>query len=93
MKQEESLKNVTMKKKQTAVEWLIDWMGKSQYFIGNDLLQAVEQAKAMEKEQIIDFAYSSIREVESELGDLIYKKVPEEIYNETYGGNNLAEPR
>lgn len=41
-------------KKQTAVEWLIDWMGKSQYFIGNDLLQAVEQALAMEKEQIVD---------------------------------------
>lgn len=38
--------------KQTAVEWLIDWMGKNQYFIGNDLLQAVEQAKAMEREQL-----------------------------------------
>ena len=36
---------------QTAVEWLIDWMGKNQYFIGNDLLEAVEQAKEMEKEQ------------------------------------------
>jgi len=35
----------------TAVEWLVDWMGKNQYFMGNDLLQAVEQAKAMEKEQ------------------------------------------
>ena len=39
-------------KKQTAVEWLVDWMGKNQYFIGNDLLQAVEQAKEMEKQQI-----------------------------------------
>ncbi len=38
----------------TAVEWLVDWMGKNQYFIGNDLLKAVEQAKEMEKEQIID---------------------------------------
>jgi hypothetical protein len=38
--------------KQTAVEWLVDWMGKNQYFIGNDLLQAVEQAKAMEREQM-----------------------------------------
>jgi hypothetical protein len=27
-------------------------MGKNQYFIGNDLLQAVEQAKAMEREQM-----------------------------------------
>jgi hypothetical protein len=39
--------------KQTAVEWLLDWMGKNQYFIGNDLLKAVDQAKEMEKQQII----------------------------------------
>jgi hypothetical protein len=38
----------------TAVEFLIDWMSKNQYFIGNDLLKAVEQAKVMEKEQIDD---------------------------------------
>ena len=35
----------------TAVEFLIDWMNKNQYFIGNDLLKAVEEAKEMEKEQ------------------------------------------
>lgn len=43
---------------QTAVEWLIDWMGKNQYFIGNDLLKAVEQAKEMEKEQIENAWYA-----------------------------------
>jgi hypothetical protein len=43
-----------MENKQTALEWLKDWMGKNQYFIGNDLLEAIEQAKAMEKEQIVD---------------------------------------
>jgi hypothetical protein len=37
----------------TAVEWIIDWMGKNQYFIGNDLLEAVKQAKQMEADQII----------------------------------------
>jgi len=37
--------------KLTAVEWLIDWMGINQYFIGNDLLKAAEKAKAIEKEQ------------------------------------------
>ena len=41
-------------KKHTAVENLIDWMSKNQYFIGNDLLQTFEQAKSMEKEQIMD---------------------------------------
>jgi len=33
---------------QTALEWLKDWMGKNQYFIGNDLLEAIEHAKAIE---------------------------------------------
>jgi hypothetical protein len=39
--------------KQTAVEWLFNWMENNQYFIGNDLLKAIEQAKEMEKQQII----------------------------------------
>jgi nitrogen-specific signal transduction histidine kinase len=86
-----------MKKKQTAVEWLIVELNSELNYIPitqwDRIRDLIQRAKAMEKEQIIDFAYSSIREVESELGDLIYKKVPEEIYNETYGGNNLAEPR
>jgi hypothetical protein len=38
----------------TAVEWVLDWMSKNQYFIGNDLLKAVEQALEMEKEQLKD---------------------------------------
>jgi hypothetical protein len=63
--------------KQTAVEWLVDWMGKNQYFIGNDLLQAVEQAKAMEREQIED-AYDQMRCV----GNYENGK---QYYNETYG--------
>jgi len=44
-----------MENKQTAVEWLVDWMDKNQYFIGNDLIQAVEQAKQMEKDQMFDY--------------------------------------
>ena len=43
-----------MKNKQTAVDWLVDWMDKNQYFIGNDLIQAVEKAKEMEKKQITE---------------------------------------
>jgi hypothetical protein len=66
-------------KKQTAVEWLIDWMGKTQYFIGNDLIQAVNEAKAMEREQIKD-AYQSDRFPCSE-------EDSEQYYNETYGGD------
>ena len=47
--------------KQTAVEWLLDWMGKNQYFIGNDLLKAVKQAKEMEKQQ--SYTYDEIRTI------------------------------
>ena len=40
----------------TAVEQLIDWMGKNQYFIGNDLLQATEQFKELEEKRMLEFA-------------------------------------
>ena len=45
---------------QTAVEYLIGYMSKNQYFIGNDLLEAFEQAKQMEKEQIMKAVYDSM---------------------------------
>jgi hypothetical protein len=44
-----------------------------------------EEAREMHRDEMTTFGYAQIREMESELGDLIYKKVPEEIYNETYG--------
>ena len=43
------------------------------------------QMLAHEKTELIAFAYNQIQEMESELGDMIYKKVPEEIYDETFG--------
>jgi hypothetical protein len=71
-------------KKQTAVEWLKDWMGKNQYFIGNDLLEAIEQAKAMEKEQIAE-AY--IDGEDDETNRRVLKRAAEQYYNETYGSD------
>jgi predicted metal-binding transcription factor (methanogenesis marker protein 9) len=71
-----------MKDKQMAVEWLenqlklrpSDWIEIHPYF---------EQAKKMEKEQMIEF------------GELVWKNLlrsdkirkPRDVYNETYGGN------
>ncbi len=46
---------------QTAVEYLIGYMSKNQYFIGNDLLEAFEQAKQMEKEQIVEAFYEGMK--------------------------------
>ena len=65
------------KTKQTAVEWMLDWMKKNQYFIGNDLLQAVEEAKQMEKEQIEDAHIE---------GQRVFDKYPHTVWT-----NNQAE--
>jgi hypothetical protein len=69
-------------KKQTAIEWLI-----SELDLDNDrfTMKLINQAKEMEKEQIIkahsiqyDYSYSQIDP----------KKITgEDYYNETYGGN------
>ena len=37
--------------KQTAVEWFFSELERMQYFIGNDMLQAYNQAKEIEKQQ------------------------------------------
>jgi len=77
--------------KQTAVEYLVkelsEILGKIQTQPMQDLLMidAINKAKQLEKEQLIGFGYSQINYIDAEIGDLIYKKVPEEIYNETFG--------
>ena len=67
---------------ETAVEWLLDWMGKNQYFIGNDLLKAKEQAKEMEKEQMWEYIKSNYVNGENSLS--FHKKEFEQYYNETF---------
>jgi len=67
---------------QTAVEYLIGYMSKNQYFIGNDLLEAFEQAKQMEKEQIMRANFDGF--YERVHGQYI---TVERYYNEKYGEN------
>ena len=64
-----------MENKQTAVEWLIQQRNK----YGLIIMQDLEQAKAMEKEQII-LANEDCST--NELGEFISG---EQYYNETYG--------
>jgi hypothetical protein len=64
--------------KQTATEWLYEQLT-STWFDKKSGQHILEQAKAMEKEQIID-AYKF-----GNLSDIYVK--PEQYYNETYGGN------
>jgi hypothetical protein len=66
--------------KQTAVEWLIEELNQKIDFIPMDkwdmIRDIVQQAKEMEKEQIIDAC---------NYGD--FEELGEQYYNETYGGN------
>ena len=61
--------------KQTAVEWLVEKLQESGIPLMTDEFEMIQQAKEMEKQQIID-AYNNGEDRSAEL-----------YYNETYGGN------
>jgi hypothetical protein len=58
----------------TPIETLLDWLGKNHYYIGNDLLEKVEELKKIEKQQIID-SYETSH---------ISMMTSEQYYNETF---------
>ena len=68
--------------KQSSVDAIIQFMKENQYFIGNDLYQFFEQAKAMHKEEIVDAHNRGIWAEPKPFDD------GEHYYNETFGGNN-----
>jgi len=85
---------------QTAVSWLVNQINGYSHSIGlpygmniridipDDI---IEQAKAMEKEQIIDSAVQYLikhRGMQSEQSILTAAKLSEQYYNETYEGKN-----
>ena len=67
-------------KQQTAVEWLVEKMLNQDWYTYKSL-KFIEQAKEMEKEQIIE-AFKH-----GELPPLFVNFDAEQYYNETYGGN------
>ena len=86
--------------KQTAVEWLINELtddpskflflcDKPEYM--NELTKIIEQAKAMEKEQIIEAdLHASLRTAlgsDFTLSERRVKELAEQYYNETYENN------
>jgi hypothetical protein len=83
-------------KQQTAVEWLSNRAyelfeqyseGKFDRITLNKLmLEATEQAKEMEKGQMIDFADNFWFHCVNKDGSM--KITPEQYYNKTYGGND-----
>ena len=66
-------------KKQTAVEWLLDYCERENWSIPNDI---IEQAKALEKQQIIDAYHKGFtRELGNRNDD------SDQYFTETYGEN------
>jgi hypothetical protein len=68
--------------KQTAVEWFFNELERMQYFIGNDMLEAYQEAKVFEAIQIMQ----SLNDGKSMCLGTIENKSPEQYYNENYGG-------
>ena len=73
-------------KKQTAVEWAfdqitnIDW----KHLSDSDRNDLFEQAKQIEREQIIESYYAGTAQFANE-APIVNHKTPEDYYNETYG--------
>jgi hypothetical protein len=67
--------------KETAVEWLVDVLSNYDSKMIELFNKEIEQAKAMEKQEIID-AYE-----EGHFHLELDSYNPEQYYNETYGGN------
>lgn len=73
--------------KQTAVEWFFNELQRMQYFIGNDMLQAYEQSKAMEREQSMELIeltsqLTGVATVDEEIAKMEYI----DVYNQYYKG-------
>jgi hypothetical protein len=70
--------------KKTAVEWLEQEMLKPNLSIK----EILEQAKEMEKEQIIDAYFDSTSQFSVD-ARMDYPKSAEQYYNETFGGKDI----
>lgn len=71
-----------MENKQTAVEWLVEQIKSDQNqkaLSASEWIQVIEQAKEMEKEQIVDAHYQGYRNF------IDTTEISEQYYNKTYG--------
>jgi hypothetical protein len=70
----------------TAVEWLVEEF--KEKLIGNNLpnwvLDVIQQAKEMEKEQIIDSYRDGRSDQQSDRPSKFYNRMAEQYYNETF---------
>jgi hypothetical protein len=77
--------------KQTAVEWMVNELNQKIDFIPMDkwdmIRDIVQQAKAMEKQEIINAYRDGRSDQQSEKPSRFYNRWAELYYYETYGGN------
>jgi hypothetical protein len=73
--------NIGVPKNLTAVKWLVQWLEDNPISYGNSYNKAIEQAKAMEKEQIVD-AYQAGA---TDMGII----ESEQYFNQTYHPNKV----
>jgi hypothetical protein len=66
----------------TAVEWLVDKIMKAEFI--NDTETLIEQAKEMEKQQIINTYRDGRSDQQSEKTSRFYNRMAEQYYNETF---------
>jgi hypothetical protein len=73
--------------KQTAVEWLVEQLDGENHLTQNEIKRVIEQAKEMEKEQMV---YSIYKYIEDNLDTSTHgnienvKEWSEQYYNETF---------
>ena len=67
--------------KQSSVEWLFSELERMQYFIGNDMLEAFEQAKVMHKEESINLTKHWYNQWEQGKGMTISEYYDQEFNN------------
>jgi hypothetical protein len=68
-----------MEKKQSSIEWFY------QRILAKDIKEVFEQAKQMEKEQILE-AYRQGRTDQQSSSDSFYNRNAKSYFNETFGG-------
>ena len=79
-------KKLMSNKKHTAIEWLVNEISKSGIGLHTMIVhkKEIEQAKEMEKQQIIDAVDETISEMSIYESSMIYEN-GEQYYKETYG--------
>ena len=71
--------------KQTAVEWLIEQLENSNVISKYAFPEIIEQAKSMEKEQIVEAHLKGyLEEIPNPSASHYYKDMAEQYYNETF---------